>query len=690
MNYEPQFRFMIRIPALLIIPFLFIAIVSSGQADNPLEPLDVFEIENISDPQISPDGQQVVYVRNARSIMKDQTTSNLWIIDYDGENHLPLTVGSDRNSSPRWSPDGKQLIYLSNRDGATQLYRRWMDNGRESLVADLRGTPSNLSWSPDGQWVAFSMFVPQRDPGLVKLPKKPVGARWADQPKYIDELRYRADGRGYLKDGYTQLFVLSIDGGYPRQLTDEPYNHSSNLEWTSDGKSIIFSANRRPAGEYEPANTEVYELEVKTGDIDTLTDRKGPDRSPKISPDGKTIAYLGYDDQYLGYQISSIYLMDRDGSNPRLLSGNLDRQANNIQWAKDNHGLYFQYDDQGNTKIAHIALDGQITDIVNNVGGLSLGRPYGGGTFSSSKSGRFAFTHSTPDHPADLAVTDQSGKAVNRLTNLNRALFEYKQLGAVEEIRYKSSFDNREIQGWICKPPGFDPNKKYPLLLEIHGGPFANYGWRFSAEVQLYAASGYVVLYTNPRGSSSYGKEFGNLIHHNYPGQDYDDLISGVDAVIEKGYIDESQLYVTGGSGGGVLTAWIVGNTDRFRAAVVAKPVINWSSFVLHADNPAFFAKYWFPGYPWEYPDHYWKRSPLSLVGNVKTPTMLLTGEQDYRTPMSETEQYYAALKLNKVETAMVRIQESGHGIANKPSNLISKVAYILGWFEKYRESVTR
>ena len=201
----------------------------------------------------------------------------------------------------------------------------------------------------------------------------------------------------------------------------------------------------------------------------------------------------------------------------------------------------------------------------------------------------------------------------------------------------------------------------------------------------MYAAAGYVVLYTNPRGSTSYGQEFGNLIHHNYPGEDYDDLMAGVDAVIAKGYIDEEQLYVTGGSGGGVLTAWIVGKTDRFRAAVVAKPVINWYSFVLHADNPAFFYRYWFPGYPWEHTEHYMKRSPISLVGNVKTPTMLLTGEQDYRTPMSETEQYYAALQLNKVETALVRIQEAGHGIAARPSNLMAKVLYILAWFEKYK-----
>ena len=230
------------------------------------------------------------------------------------------------------------------------------------------------------------------------------------------------------------------------------------------------------------------------------------------------------------------------------------------------------------------------------------------------------------------------------------------------------------------------PSKKYPLILEIHGGPFAAYGPNYTTEMQLFAAAGYIVLYANPRGSTSYGEEFGNLIHHAYPGDDYDDLMSGVDAVIAQGNVDTDNLFVTGGSGGGVLTAWIVGKTDRFRAAVVAKPVINWSSFVLTSDVNNFFYRYWFGAQPWEQPEQYWKRSPLSLVGNVKTPTMLLTGESDYRTPIGESEQFYQALKLRKVDTVMVRIPEASHGMTSRPSNLIAKVDNILAWFEKYRK----
>jgi len=271
------------------------------------------------------------------------------------------------------------------------------------------------------------------------------------------------------------------------------------------------------------------------------------------------------------------------------------------------------------------------------------------------------------------------------VTALNEDLLAHRKLGAVEEITWTSSYDGREIQGWIVTPPDFDPRRKYPLLLEIHGGPFANYGPRFAAEDQLYAADGYVVLYANPRGSTSYGEEFGNLIHHNYPSQDYDDLISGVDAALARGYGDADSLFVTGGSGGGVLSAWIIGKTNRFRAAAVQKPVINWYSFVLYSDGPAFFYKYWFPGPPWENERHYMARSPISLVGNVTTPTMLITGERDYRTPIAEIEQYYAALKIRGVDAAMVRVPDAGHDIAGRPSNLIAKVEYVLGWFRRYR-----
>ncbi len=657
-------------------------------SDSRLNPKDVFELEFASDPRISPDGQRIVYVRNFMDIMADRQRSNLWTVKFDGSMHRPLTTGNGNVSSPRWSPDGTRLLYASSVDGSTQLYVRWMDTGQEAKITRLTRSPSGLAWSPDGKWIAFAMLVPESPEPFVEMPAKPKGAKWAEPAKVIQKLQYRADGAGYLEDGYTHLFVVPAEGGTPRQLTEGSFNHRGTPSWAPDSRALIFSANRHENWRYDPLNSEVYEVSIGDGAITQLTSRQGPDASPAVSPDGRSIAYVGFDDRLQGYQVTRLYVMNRDGSGSRLVTDKLDRGMDRHVWSSDGRGLYVQYDDQGNTKLAHVSLDGSIKTLAENLGGTSLGRPYSGGSFTVARNGRFAFTHTRPEHPSDIVVGGGSAEA-RRITALNDDLLDHKTLAAVEEIRFKSSHDGREIQGWIVTPPDFDATKQYPLVLEIHGGPFANYGDRFTIEIQLYAAAGYVVLYTNPRGSTSYGEEFGNLIHHNYPGEDYDDLMSGVDAVIARGYIDTDNLFVTGGSGGGVLTSWIVGKTNRFRAAVVAKPVINWYSFVLTSDGYNFFYKYWFPGFPWDMPEHYLKRSPLSLVGNVTTPTMLLTGEADYRTPISESEQYYQALQLLKIETVMVRIPGASHGIAARPSNLIAKVAHILEWFERHRSDST-
>ncbi len=670
-------RILIILVAVLYCSLMF------AQSSDVLEPIDIFDMEFVGDPQISPDGSKIVYVRNFKDIMTDGNRSNLWIINSDGTGHMPLTSGSQNDYAPRWSPDGQRLAYISTIDGAPQVYMRWMKEGMSAKVTNLQKSPGQMTWSPDGKWIAMTMSVAEKASTHDVLPTKPEGAKWADAPIYIDQVNYRGDGAGYLDVSFDQIFLLSADGGTPRQITSDPHDHFG-IDWGHDSKSIFYASNHHPNWEFEPQNSEIHQIDINSKRIKTLTDRYGPDASPKVSPDGKTIAYLGADDKHLGYQVTKLYLMNTDGSNSRMICDELDRDIENIHWSSDSRSIFFQYDTEGNTHIANTDLSGRITEITKDVGGLSLGRPYSGGTFSISNNDKVAYTYGTPEHPSDLSITDGNGD--KRLTSVNADLLDYKMIGKVEEIWYPSSHDGKMIQGWIVKPPNFDPNKKYPLMLEIHGGPFANYGSRFSAEVQLFASKGYVVLYTNPRGSTSYGQDFGNLIHHNYPGEDYDDLISGVDKVIEQGYIDEDQLYVTGGSGGGVLTAWIVGNTERFRAAVVAKPVINWYSFVLYSDNLGFFSKYWFPGKPWDNVEHYMKRSPISLVGNVTTPTMLLTGEQDWRTPISESEQYYAALKLEGVETAMVRIPGASHGIASKPSNLIAKVNSIIKWFKDHAE----
>ena len=650
----------------------------------PFAPLDVFELEYASSPRFAPDARHLVYVRHSMDVRSDRRRSHLWLVATDGGDHRPLFAVDGEASHPTWSPRGDRLAFVArDAEGRNQLWLRWMDTGQTARLTQLPEPPRSLAWSPDGRELAFTMHVREEPERFVKMPAKPEGAEWAPEARMITSLRYRADGAGYLEPGHVQLFVLPADGGTPRALTRGPWDVDGTPRWTPDGRWILISSNRREDAELEPLDTDVWAVPVNGGEPERRTTRYGPDRDPLPSPDGRLIAYTGFDDRHLGFQVRRLHVMNADGSEPRVLTAGLDRSVSRPRWSADGRRIFVSYDDHGVGRIAACSLGGEVVDVAEGAGGLSLGRPYGGADFDVSARGHVAYTRTDTTRPADLFVRDPDG-GVRRLTALNEDLLGHRRLGEVREVRFPASFDGRELQGWLALPPGFDPDERYPLLLEIHGGPFANYGPRFAAEIQLYAAAGYVVLYMNPRGSTSYGAEFANLIHHAYPGNDYDDLMSGVDHCIELGFIDPDRLFVTGGSGGGVLSAWIVGKTDRFRAAVVAKPVIHWTSFALTADAYNVFHKYWFPGPPWEHPEHYFARSPLSLVGNVSTPTMVLTGEADFRTPISESEQFYQALKLRGVESALVRIPEASHGIAARPSHLIAKVLHVLEWFERH------
>ncbi|HEY2145918.1 MAG TPA: S9 family peptidase [Steroidobacteraceae bacterium] len=671
------------LPALLLL--LSFAAPGIAQAQKPaFKPLDVFDLQWAADPEISPDGKRIAYVRMTNDIKTDRPRGSVWLVGVDGKNERPLS-SAPSSGSPRWSPDGARIAFLARAaDGSLQLFMYWTASGVTAAISNFTETPSGLAWSPDGRWLAFTMPVPQeRKPLKVELPEAPKNVKWADPPKLIDRMVFRADGAGYLPNTFSQLFVVSADGGAARQLTHGDFDHQGPPAFTADGTGVLVSANRRADADYDPLDSEIYRIDLSDDSIHALTDRRGPDRRPVPSPDGKHVAYLGFDDKLLGYQATQLYVMDNDGSHSRSLTAALDRDAASPRWLGDSKQIVFQYDDHGATKIAAIDLQGKMRALADGVGGGDVTRPYSGGSFSIAPNGRFAFTKASAMSPPVLA-TGTSPRDITTLGSLSDNLLGQRSMGAIEEITFDSSTDHLPLQGWIVKPPGFDPAKKYPFILEIHGGPFAMYAPSFAAEIQLYAAAGYVVLYMNPRGSTGYGEKFANEIHHDYPDKDYDDLMSGVDAVIGRGYIDTQRLFVTGGSGGGVLSAWIVGHTDRFRAAVVVKPVINWTSFVLTGDMNNYFYRYWFGEFPWEDMQAYWKRSPLAYVGNVKTPTMLMTGEVDYRTPSSEAEQFYQALKLRKIDTALVRVPNASHDISARPSLLIDKAAYVLAWFKAH------
>lgn len=650
-----------------------------------LQSADIFNIEYAADISIDEKGQTVYFVRHFMDIQSDRKMGNIWSVDTKTNTMLPITTGDHLDYSPALSPDGQTLAFISTRTGKPQIYLHWLKTRHTAKLTNLTASPSNLVWSPDGEHLAFQMFVKGKPNSPVSLKGKPEGAKWAEDAVFVDDVVYRSDGGGYASKGSTEIFVLPAQGGTPRQLTDDEYNNGGKVSWSKDSKALFFSANRNENYEFTPLNNDIYRLEIETGTITQLTKRNGPDGSPIVSPDGKTIAYLGFDDNYTNYENAQVYLMDITGNNPRKLTEGLDRSIDAIAWDSKGNNLYIQYDDNGKTLLAlqSVKNGSKRQVLTQDLGGQSYGRPYTSGEFAvSGNDDVVAFALSNSQRPADVAIV-RSGKQ-QQLTYLNEDALAHKTLAQIEEIWYQSSADGKRIQGWIAYPPGFDKSKTYPLILEIHGGPVTAYGPHFSMEVQLFAAAGNIVLYTNPRGSSSYGKAFANTIDKNYPSQDYDDLMSGVDAVIAKGNVDSNNLFVTGGSGGGVLTAWIVGHTGRFTAAVVAKPVINWISFVLTADFYPYFYQYWFNSKPWEDIAGYMKYSPITYVGNVTTPTMLLTGESDYRTPISETEQYYQALKIQGVDTAMVRIPGASHGIYQKPSNLMTKVEYILWWFNKY------
>ena len=650
---------------------------------NYFDPMDVFELEWASDPQVSSDGETIVYVRKSNDIMKDRVRSNLWRIAKDGIDHRPLHSGFKNSYSPRWSPDNERIAFVSNNSGSVQIHMHWVDTGETAVISQLQESPSSLSWSPDGKWLAFTMRVKAETISLTKERDKPDGASWAKKPITVTNTRYQYDGRGIVEPSYRHIFVVPAEGGSARQLTDGDFNHYGLLSWSNDSKNIFFSAHRSNDWELISGEADIYSVSISNSELIQITKQSGEERSPAISPNGEMIAFYVKERRPLAYTPSRIAVMKLKTGEIEIISKDLDDDADALFWSEDGKSIYFAFDNRGERTIKQISLNGDLNEIASNVGGTTIGRPYISGGFHVAN-GTVAYTYGRSDSPADVGVV--VGDKVNVLTQLNEDILGYRKLGKVNGITYRSSFDNEEIQGWYITPPDYDPSKRYPLILEIHGGPHLAYGPHFSAELQIMAASGYIVFYDNYRGSSSYGEDFALLLQYKYSSpEDFADHMSGIDALIDRGIVDEKNLFIAGGSAGGIATAYAIGLTDRFNAAVSAKPVINWLSKPLTADSMVGQIYHQFPGPPWEHLEHYWERSPLSLVGNVSTPTMLITGENDRRTPISETEQFYQALRLRGVDSAMIRIPDTSHGIASRPSNLITKVDHILAWFEKYK-----
>ncbi len=651
-----------------------------GQADDRLS-LDLYlELEGVSGPRLSPDGSQIIYTRQWVDKVNDRRESSLWIMNADGSRNRFLVEGSNA----RWSPSGDRITYTaSGKPVGTQIFVRWMDaEGAVSQITRVEKSPGSIEWSPSGDSIGFTMLVEEKNSWSIDLPSRPEGAKWTETPKIVERLSYRRDRQGFTDTGYRHIFVVPASGGTPRQITSGDFNHSS-VEWTPDGASILFSGLRTDDADYQWRESHIYAVDLATRQIRQLTDHHGPDAGPLVSPDGTKIVYVGYDWTEDTFVERKIFVANIDGSNAHLASGDWDRSPSNITWNASGSGVYFTASDSGLRNLHFLSLEGSRAGTVSSVTtGTHLLT-----TTDIHPSGTAVGIRTSFHKPADVVRFDVARASdIEQLTHVNDDILTGRKLGEVHEIKYLST-GGLEIQGWYVTPPDFDPNRKYPMQLHIHGGPHGMYNVGFNFGWQEQAANDYVILYTNPRGSSGYGSSFGNEIMRAYPSKDYDDLMAGVDTMLEKGFVDEQNMFVTGCSGGGVLTAWVVGHTDRFAAASANCPVIDWVSFVGTTDGASWYRN--FDELPWDDPSEHLRRSPLTYVGNVSTPTMLMTGVNDLRTPMPQTEQFYSALKFLKVPAAMVRFNDEWHGTTSKPSNFMRTHLYLRHWFDKYKRPGT-
>jgi dipeptidyl aminopeptidase/acylaminoacyl peptidase len=631
--------------------------------------------EEVSNPQLSPDGSQIAFGRRWVDKMNDRWESSVWIMNADGSRPRVLVQGSD----VKWSPDGTRIAYIARGEpSGQQIFVRWMDaNGQATQISRLTESPSGLEWSPDGKSIAFTANVPSRDNWRISMPQAPRGAKWTEPPKIVTRLNYRSDRVGFTDEGYRHIFVIPSDGGTPKQITDGDYNHSG-ASFSADGKWLAFSSYRVPNSEGVYRHSYIYAANLESGEIKQLTRNNGTNGGPQFSPDGKLIAYMHADSgSKTAAPDTRLWIMNADGSGAHDVSRDLDRNISGVIWAPDNSGIYFNVESEGSKNLYFVTPSGQRRQVTSGTHMLTVA--------DIGKNNVAVGVRSTPTKPNDVirftVPTTGTASSFTQLTSVNDDVLAGKELAQTEEIWYRSK-DGLRIQGWIVKPPGFDASKKYPLILEIHGGPHSMYNVGFSFARQDHAANGFVMLYTNPRGSTGYGIKFTNEIEKAYPDKDFDDLMAGVDSVLGRGYIDPKNLFVYGCSGGGVLTAWTVGHTDRFAAAASLCPVTNWLSFVGTTDGASWYENFEKPF--WEDPSEHLRRSPIMYVGRVKTPTLLMTGVLDLRTPMPQTEEYYRALRYRNIPTAMVRMNGEYHGTSSIPSNFLRTQLYLRSWFDRY------
>lgn len=661
---------------------------------------DLYQFKVLSDTRIAPDGGHVVYSLQRVDQKTEKKYSNLWIVDTAGGSACQFTYGDQNDAQPRWSPDGAQLAFISNRadkEKPGQLYLIPFTGGEARPLTGIPGVIGGYSWSPDGKRILC--MARKFDPDELERQKDEQKKKLGVVSRRYNRLFYKLDGVGYLAHERWHLWVVDARNGKAKQITDHPIFDEQEATWSSDGKMVVFLSNRSPDPDLQPDRVDLMLISAEGGEARKIDTPVGGKMLPSFSPDGRWIAYYGSEGEGLDYKNNDLWIVPVDQSAPaHNLTEKYDLHVsawtiNDIgqaetmppTWSLDGQHLYFPVAHHGSSILKSIALDGEdLQTVIPEAADDQPGSVVG--SFSFSRDQRWmAYCLGTLSDPAQIWLLDCSTGARRKLVAPNEALLRSLDLGKVETHWFKGP-DGNDLQGWILKPPDFDPAVKYPSILEIHGGPLTQYGYLFMHEFNYLAAQGYVVYFSNPRGGRGYGEEHAKAIYGDWGNKDYVDLMAWTDYVARLPYIDVNRMGVTGGSYGGYMTVWIIGHTQRFKAAVTQRCVSNLVSMWGSSDFNWAFQQTFRLGPPFEDLEGYWRQSPIAYIGNARTPTKVIHNEFDLRCPIEQGEQVFVALKYLGVETEMARFPDEFHGLSRsgRTDRRIGRLNHILSWFEKY------